>query len=232
MAKVGGEAVRRVALVPRDRHAAAGLGVYGIAVEAVGDHAHGDSGAVQRRSVGAHGRAALREVALRGHRPGARARHRGAHRDHLGAAGRGLELIDGEPAADVVGIHRGMLQPEAQQRGFQLLRIAARGRIDEDQRCAGCRGLVEPRRGTQGMQVRQHMIGPCQRRMARQIGEHRIEFDAGGTVALRSTAGAGHVQTRVTGGELRLQRIEMQRSDSRGCRDGTQHGQRTKCQET
>ena len=163
----------------------------------------------------------------------ARARGIAARTDkHLGAAGRGLELIDRQPAADIVGIHRGMLQSEAQQRGFQLLRIAARGRIDEHQRRARCRGLLESRRGTQGMQIREQVIGACQRRVARQIGEHRIEFDAGRALTLRGTAGADHVQRRFAGGELRLQGIEMQGSDGGRCRDGAQQGQRANCQET
>ena len=61
---VGGESVVRVTLVARDRHAAAGSCVHGIAIEAVGQDADGDAGAVQRRIVRAYHVAALGEITL------------------------------------------------------------------------------------------------------------------------------------------------------------------------
>ena len=189
----GEKAIRGVAGVARRGNAVCCK--HGIAIIAVRYHADGDAGAVERISRPCQ-IAVLNEISLRGDRAGAGARHGGAHRMHFGAGNRGVELRHGQPAAHVVRIHGRTLQSQVDERRFQLLRVCARDGIDEDQRRLVGDALIELHPRCQRPQILKRMIGPCQRRMARQVRERRIVLGPGSALALLHAAAAESMQAR------------------------------------
>ena len=187
------KAVLRVTIRTGSRNAISRNSIDRIAIETVGEHADGDAGAGQS-IIGAQHVTALRKVALARDRARARARHCGAQRNDFAACGGGLQLIDRQPATDVIGEARCVLQSERNERRLELFGIAAGGGVDEDQRSRAGAMLGKARGGTQRVQIGQHMIRPRPRGMTHKIGEYRVKL--GGTTAapLLGTARPHHVE--------------------------------------
>ncbi len=145
----------------------------------------------------------LHEVTLRRHRAGARARHGGANGMNFGAPGGGIELCHGQPPADVIRVHRGMLQTQLGQGRFQLLRVAASDRVDEHQRCRARFSLFESNCGSERSQILYGVVGTCQGCVPGQVCERAVEFAAVRTL-LRAAA-AECVQLRGSGSRAQPQ---------------------------
>ena len=224
---VGGEAVLRIAshVGSRGGHAAPWLVVHAVAVEAVRKNADPHSGARQAGIGRAQQVAALGEVTLRGHHDAARAPHRGAHRDELRARRRSRDLIHRQPAADVVGVNRGVLQAEADERLLQPLRVAAGDGIDCYQWHGTAGTLNEVSGGAQRVQILERVIGAHAVQVSGQVGERRIELRSTRARPLCGAACAKGHQLR--GRRPLCERLFRRRYHriGRGCREYGEEGE-------
>src|SRR5579863_10089257 len=125
------EAVRSVSVRARSRNPTARAGVNGVAVEAVRQHPNGHATSRERRPRGADEIASSGKVALRGH-GGPRARHRGARGVQTDDRRKVGNLIDWQPATDVIRIYAAVAQPKLLQIRKQRLWVSRRDGIDRD----------------------------------------------------------------------------------------------------
>ena len=107
-----------------------------VAIEAVGQDADRYSGAGKPGDPcrTADQVAALGEVPLRGHRPRLGNHLGSAYKTQLRQLGGGDDLVDGQPTADGVGIHRSLLKPKPFQRTAQSLNITIGNGVHQHQR--------------------------------------------------------------------------------------------------
>ena len=89
----------------------------------------------------------------------ARAPHRGTHGGELRARRRGRNLVHRQPATDVVGVDRGVLQAEVDEGLLQALRVPARDRVDRDEWHGAAAALHEMRGRAERVQVLERVIG-------------------------------------------------------------------------
>jgi hypothetical protein len=92
-----------------------------------------------------------------------------------------------------------MLEPDAQERRLEGVRITACHGIDGDHGHAGAFRGRESRGWTQRVQVRERMFAARLRRMPREIREHRVEL-GGAAAALRGGARTDGIQLRSAAG--------------------------------